>query len=182
MPAPPAAASRSSLGGRAHAMHLLGTGHGKLVLPAWGILHDWRMAVRTERWEPAPHSPTTHSVALGSSVQAWASGLLSHAVAASWEAGQQLVAQGHLAHTILASPARTSPVPLEGPRMFGSVVVQIQTQEQQWRSIVTRCCWALHWAFSWSCLRGQGEQQHPATAPGGSQKMATGPEDARFPG
>ncbi|KAK4820007.1 hypothetical protein QYF61_017386 [Mycteria americana] len=111
LPALPAAASRSSLRGRAHAVGLVASGHRELVPPARGILDDWSMAARAERWGPVPHSPTTHDVALGSSVQAFASGVASHAVAASWEPGQQLAAQGHLALTTgLASPARTAQV------------------------------------------------------------------------
>lgn len=69
------------------------------------------MPVRAERWGAAPHSPTAHDVALESSVQAFASGVPSHAVAASWEPGQQLAARGHLAHTTgLESAARTTQV------------------------------------------------------------------------
>ena len=87
----------------------------ELVPPARGTLGDWSMAVRAERWGPAPRRPTSPDVALDSSVQALLSGLPGHAVAASWEAGQQLVAQGHLAHTTgLASPARTAQVQAAG--------------------------------------------------------------------
>ena len=109
LPALPAAASGSSRRGRAHAVGLAASSPRELVPPARGILGDWSMAVRAERWGPAPHSPTSPDVALESSVQAFLSGVPGHAVAASWEPGQQVVVQGHLAHTTaLASPARTA--------------------------------------------------------------------------
>lgn len=112
LPALPAAAtSGSSLRGRARAVGPAASGRRELVPPAWRILSDRGMAVRAERWGPAPHSSTTRDVPLESTVQSLVSGVLSHIAAASRGPGQQLVAQGHLAHTTgLATPTRTAQV------------------------------------------------------------------------
>ncbi|XP_010579036.1 PREDICTED: uncharacterized protein LOC104840059 [Haliaeetus leucocephalus] len=109
LPALTGAAPRPSLRSGAHAVGLAAGSHRELVPPAWRIPDEWSMPVRAERWGAAPHSPTAHGVALESSVQASVSGVPSHAIAASWEPGQQLAARGHLADTTgLESAARTT--------------------------------------------------------------------------
>lgn len=45
----------------------------------------------------------------------------------------------------------------------------------QWHSVVRMARQALRWAFSWSCLMGQGEQQRPAAS---ARRV---PKDVRWP-
>ena len=108
---PPAAASGSSRRGRAHAMGPAASGHRELVPPARGILGDRGMAARAERRGPAPHGRRTCDLALDSTVHSLVSGVLRRVVGASRGPGQQLAAQGHLAHTAaLVTPTRTAQV------------------------------------------------------------------------
>ena len=108
---PAAAASGSSWRGRAHAVGPAASSHRELVPPARGILGDRGMAARAERGGPAPHGRRTCDVALESTVHSLVSGVLSRVVGASRGPGQQLAAQGHLAHTAaLATPTRTAQV------------------------------------------------------------------------
>ena len=113
LPALPAAAtSASALRGRAHGVGPAARGQRERVPPARGILGHQGMAARAERWGPAPHGCTTRDAALESTVQPLVSEVLSRVVGASWGAGQQPAAQGHLAHTAgLAKPTRTAQVP-----------------------------------------------------------------------